>query len=89
MEQDGWINSSTAAYAKIHYGAYATTTAQGLKIISINTDFWYVDNIFNYYNMTNPDNSGVLGFLAEELQASEAVDERVWIIGHVLSGDEL
>lgn len=83
---DGWISNTTAQYAANHYGAYATVTAQGLKIISINTDFWYVDNIFNYYNMTNPDNSGVLTFLADELQKSEDVNQRVWIIGHVLSG---
>jgi len=45
----GWINATTASYASLHYGAYAYTTPQGLKIVSINTDFWYVDNIFNYY----------------------------------------
>ena len=43
-QQDGWINSTEAAYAATHYGAYAHTTAQGLRIISINTDFWYVPN---------------------------------------------
>ncbi len=83
---DGWISNDTAQYAANHYGAYATVTAQGLKIISINTDFWYVDNIYNFYNMTNPDNSGVLTFLANELQKSEDIGQRVWIIGHVLSG---
>ncbi|KAI9815936.1 MAG: hypothetical protein M1827_001928 [Pycnora praestabilis] len=85
-EQDGWINASTAAYASTHYGAYAITTAQGLRIISINTDFWYVDNVFNYINFTNPDLSGILTFLISELEAAEAADQRVWIIGHVLSG---
>jgi len=57
-----------------------------LKIISINTDFWYQANIFNYYNFTNPDNSGTLRFLISELEASEAANQRVWIIGHVPSG---
>jgi sphingomyelin phosphodiesterase len=42
-----WINASTADYAATHYGAYAYTTPQGLKIVSINTDFWYVVNIFS------------------------------------------
>lgn len=46
-QQEGWANTSTAAYAASHYGAYATTTKEGLKIISINTDFWYTPNIFN------------------------------------------
>jgi sphingomyelin phosphodiesterase len=43
----GWINGSTACYSAAHYGAYAYTTPQGLKIVSLNTDFWYVDNVFS------------------------------------------
>lgn len=81
-----WITSYEQQYAATHYGAYAHTTAQGLRIISLNTDFWYVDNIFNYWNVTNPDTSGILAFLASELAACEARGQRVWIIGHVLSG---
>lgn len=42
-----WINGTEAQYAATHYGAYAHTTSEGLRIISINTDFWYVDNVFN------------------------------------------
>ena len=54
-QSDGWLPDADADYAAAHYGAYATTTPFGLKIISINTDFWYVDNIFNYYDMNDPD----------------------------------
>ncbi|KAH0836040.1 sphingomyelin phosphodiesterase [Fonsecaea pedrosoi] len=82
----GWLNGTEQQYASTHYGAYAHTTAQGLRIISINTDFWYVDNIFNYWNVTNPDTSGVLTWLAAELAACEARGQRAWIIGHVPSG---
>lgn len=39
--QNGWINSASAAQAQTHYGGYSAITPQGLKIISINTDFWY------------------------------------------------
>ena len=85
-QQDGWINAAEASYASTHYGAYAHTTVQGLRIISINTDFWYVDNIFNFFNYTNPDQSGILSFLISELEACEAAGQRAWIIGHVLSG---
>ena len=83
---NSWINATEQQYAATHYGAYAHTTAQGLRIISINTDFWYNDNIFNYANFTNPDASGVLTFLANELTACEARGQRAWVIGHVLSG---
>src|ERR1700712_2481821 len=44
-QNNSWITASEASYASTHYAAYAHTTAQGLRIISINTDFWYVDNI--------------------------------------------
>ena len=83
---DGWINSTKESYASTHYGAYAYTTAQGLRIISTNTYFWYTSNPFNFFNFTNPDNSGVLKFLADELSACEAANQRPWVIGHVLSG---
>ena len=43
-------------------------------------------NIFNYANYTNPDSSGILEFLANELTASEKKGQRVYIIGHVPSG---
>ena len=85
-QQSGWITAAEAQQASTHYGAYAHTTSQGLRIISINTDFWYVDNIFNYFNFTNPDQSGVLKFLADELSACESRGQRAWVIGHVPSG---
>ena len=83
---NGWISDETAQFAATHYGAYATVTSFGLKIISLNTDFWYTANPFTYNNMTNPDNSGMLSFLATELQKSEDINQRVWIIGHVPPG---
>ena len=85
-QTDGWITSSETSYAATHYAAYAHTTAQGLRIISINTDFWYTDNVYNYWNFTNPDTSGVLTWLASELSACEKAGQRAWVIGHVLSG---
>ncbi|KAK5112363.1 hypothetical protein LTR62_004326 [Meristemomyces frigidus] len=85
-QQQGWLDGSEAQYAASHYGAYAHTTKDGLRIISINSDFWYTPNIFNYYNYTNPDKSGILRFLTTELLTAEAADQRVWIIGHVPSG---
>ncbi|KAK4554054.1 hypothetical protein LTR86_008895 [Recurvomyces mirabilis] len=85
-QQAGWIDGNEAQYAASHYGAYAHTTKDGLRVISINSDFWYTPNIFNYYNYANPDKSGILRFLTAELLAAEAKDQRAWIIGHVPSG---
>lgn len=67
--QNRWI--SAAKQGRAHYGAYNTVTIQGLKIISMNTDFWYKNIFFNYVNTTNPYNSGMLQFLTDELQACE------------------
>lgn len=88
-KKNGWIDSAAAKDVVTHFGAYAISNPsgmQGLKVISINTDFWYVDNIFNYANYSNPDPNGMLQFLISELEESEAAKQRVWIIGHVPSG---
>ena len=85
-KHEGWIDEATAAEARLHYGAYSIVNHYGLRIITLNTDFWYRSNILNFINTTNPDVSGMLAFLIEDLQAAEDAGERVWIIGHVLSG---
>lgn len=81
-----WISDDVAKIARAHYGGYAVKRYEGLKIITLNTDLWYRANLFNFINMTNPDQSGMLKFLAEELQKSEDLGQSVWIMGHVLSG---
>lgn len=85
-QQNGWIDATTAQEARLHYGAYSVKNQFGLRIITLNTDFWYRSNFLNYYNMSNPDVSGMQVFLVQELQAAEDAGERVWIIGHVLTG---
>ncbi|KAJ5540299.1 hypothetical protein N7513_008631 [Penicillium frequentans] len=85
-QHEGWISNQTADEAATHYGGYSIKTHYGLRIISINTDFWYRSNILNFINTTNPDNSGMLAWMTNELQKAEDAVERVWIIGHVLSG---
>lgn len=85
-QQNGWINSTGADDARLHYGAYSVKNQYGLRIITLNTDFWYRNNYLNYYDMTNPDVSGMQAFLIQELQAAEDAGERVWILGHVLTG---
>lgn len=46
----------------------------------------HTERVQFFFNYTNPGNSGILKFLINELEASERVGQRVWIIGHVPSG---
>ncbi|OJJ33781.1 hypothetical protein ASPWEDRAFT_173212 [Aspergillus wentii DTO 134E9] len=83
---EGWLDEDAAADARTHYSGYSIKTHYGLRIIAFNTDFWYKPNYLNFINTTNPDNSGMLSWMISELQKAEDAGERVWIIGHVLSG---
>ncbi|OCT53779.1 Ser/Thr protein phosphatase family protein [Cladophialophora carrionii] len=87
-QQNNWITPEAAQEARTHYGGYSINHPKypKLRIITFNTDFWYRSNILNYINTTNPDNSGAFHFVAQELLDAESKGERVWLIGHVLSG---
>ncbi|TFK56749.1 sphingomyelin phosphodiesterase [Heliocybe sulcata] len=85
-QYENWISETTAEYASTHYSAYMVRRADGLRVITLNTNLWYRANYFSYINMTHPDTSGMLRFLTDELQAAEDAGDRVWIMGHVLSG---
>lgn len=82
----GWIDSNTASQAALHYAGYSVKNQYGLRIITLNSDFWYKSNFLNFINTTDPDVSGSLKFLIQELQAAEDAGERVWILFHVLTG---
>lgn len=43
-QQNGWINKTMADEARLHYGAYSVKNQYGLRIITLNTDFWYRNN---------------------------------------------
>ncbi|EIW82649.1 Metallo-dependent phosphatase [Coniophora puteana RWD-64-598 SS2] len=85
-QYEGWMNASEAAYAKAHYAAFMVQRGDGLRIVSLNTNLWYKNGYLNYINSTDPDPSGMLRFLTDELQDAEDAGDRVWIMGHVLSG---
>ncbi|KAE8354800.1 Metallo-dependent phosphatase-like protein [Aspergillus coremiiformis] len=83
---EGWIDDAAVKEARLHYGAYSIKSHLGLRIITFNTDFWYKANYLNLINTTNPDNSGIFAWMISELQEAEDRGERVWLVGHVLSG---
>ena len=89
---DGWITAAAAKQARTHYGAYSILNHYGLRLITLNSDFWYAiclsdmlsivdiarytNNLFTYLNTTNPDQSGMLAWLIQELQLAEDKGER-------------
>lgn len=78
-----WISPDEAQYSRKHYTGYAVETRLGLKVISLNSNTWYYKNSYCYLNATAPDNFGQFEFLIEELVASEAKNQRVWITAHI------
>ncbi|KIK44535.1 hypothetical protein CY34DRAFT_11021 [Suillus luteus UH-Slu-Lm8-n1] len=85
-EQEGWLPEASVESSRTHYAAYMVKRADGLRVISLDTNLWITSNYFNYINSSEPDVSGILRFLTDELQDAEDAGDRVWIIGHVISG---
>jgi len=85
-QSKGWMHGDAAQQVRKHYGGFSMSPRKGLRVISLNSDFWYWANFFNYIHTENPDNSGMLRFLTDELFRAERDGERVWIIGHILTG---
>lgn len=85
---EGWVGGAAAAQASGNYGSYSVPAAghPGLRVISLNTNFWYRQNFWLYEREMEHDPSGMLSWLAAELGAAEASGERVWVLGHMPLG---
>ncbi|WFD47157.1 hypothetical protein GLX27_001805 [Malassezia furfur] len=88
IETEGWGNNDTAESIRAHYGGYSTSPRQGLRVISVNSDFWFVENLFNYINPDDPDPSGTFRWLTDELASAESANETAWIVASVPTGWE-
>ncbi|KOS15701.1 putative acid sphingomyelinase [Malassezia pachydermatis] len=86
VKSEGWGNDSTAETIRTHYGGYSVSPRQGLRVIALNSDFWYHGNPMTFLNLDDPDQSGTLRWFTDELQAAEDANERVWMVAHVLTG---
>jgi len=90
-QQEGWSQwIGEEATAQIHHysGSYSTMApGTNLKIISVNTQYWYKQNFWLYdSDVHQPDPNGILAFLVRELQAAEDAGQRAWIIAHMPPG---
>ncbi|TKA54510.1 hypothetical protein B0A53_03203 [Rhodotorula sp. CCFEE 5036] len=74
------VRNRSGCYARVHPGT-------DLKIISLNTNYWYKQN-FWLYDSDVPvwDPNGILSWLADELDLAEKAGQRAWIIGHMPFG---
>ncbi|KAK6429923.1 hypothetical protein LTR95_013926 [Oleoguttula sp. CCFEE 5521] len=81
-----WIGSSAAGQAD-KYGAYSYKLPNyNLKVISVNTNFYYKQNFWLYEKTIQYDPDGQLAWLVSELQAAETAGQRAIIIGHMPFG---
>ena len=86
VKSHGWGDDTTAETIRTHHGGYSVSPRKGLRVISLNSDFWYKANPMAYLHADEPDVGGILRWLTDELQDAENRHERVWIVLHVLTG---
>lgn len=81
-----WIGSVAASTAD-KTGAYSVAYPGGkLKVISLNTNMYYIDNFWMYEEPMERDPNGQFAWLVGELDAAEKAGQRVFIIGHMPMG---
>ncbi|KAJ5931453.1 hypothetical protein N7516_005942 [Penicillium verrucosum] len=68
-----------ASYSAIHPNS-------NLRIISYNSNFYYMFNFYMYQEPMDKDPRGQFEWLIEELQAAEDAGQRAWLISHIPSG---
>ncbi|KFY05465.1 hypothetical protein V492_08517, partial [Pseudogymnoascus sp. VKM F-4246] len=82
-----WIGSAAAAEVSSNYGSYSVVDGSGLRIISLNTNFWYKQNFWMYDKKSwESDPSDMFAWLVAQLQTAETAGEMVWILGHMPMG---
>ncbi|KAF8195288.1 sphingomyelin phosphodiesterase [Mycena galopus ATCC 62051] len=89
----GWehfIGKAAALQVDHISGSYsAKVPNMDLRIIAINTMYWYKQNYWLYdSDVLQPDPNGIIAFLVDALQAAEDAGDRAWIIGHIPLGKE-
>lgn len=81
-----WVGASEKADIE-NFGAYSTKYPNGnLRVISLNTNFYYRMNFWLYQETMEQDPDGQIAWLVSELDAAEKAGERVYIIGHMPLG---
>ncbi|QNP99875.1 Metallo-dependent phosphatase-like protein [Yarrowia lipolytica] len=82
----GWIDEETEKQAAHTYGSFAVTTKRGLRVISVDSNFWYKANLYNWWNISDPDPSGTFKWIVSELLECEKKGQKAWLLAHVPTG---
>lgn len=83
----GWLGEDAATTIR-QFGGYSVKHAEGnLRIIGLNTNFYYTNNYYMFQEEMDPDPESQLTWLVSELDAAESKGENVWIVGHQPFGD--
>lgn len=86
-ENYGWLSVSEAQeIVSSGLGIYRAVTAEGLVIISLNSDIWYYFNLYAYIGVNNIDTTGTFRILIDYLLEAESKNQAVWLIQHVHVG---
>lgn len=86
-----WIGATSTGNGGTarRFGAYSTKYPGGnLRIISLSTNMYYIQNFWLYEEPQTRDPNGQLAWLVSELDAAEKAGERVYIIGHMPMGNK-
>lgn len=80
-----WLSIEESASIGPHRMGYTAKHPKHpkLRIIALNTNFWALQNYYNYVNTTSPRDSIILSDLIGWLIQAEKAQERVWIVGHI------
>ncbi|KAK3847625.1 MAG: Metallo-dependent phosphatase-like protein [Linnemannia gamsii] len=78
-----WLSPRELASVRHNHGAYSTTPHRGFRLISLNTNFCYKDNLYLYSDLRDLDPNHEIHWLIRELQYAEDHRERVWVIAHI------
>lgn len=83
-----WIGEQNAQTVATMSGCYSIIhPGTNLKIISLNTGFWYKANFWLYDSDDfQPDPNGIFAWLISELQDAEDKGQKAWIMGHLSPG---
>ena len=81
-----WIGSAAATSTVEQFGAYSTNYSSSLRIISLNSNFYYNKNFWLFSTVMARDPDGQFAWLVSELQSAEDAGQRVYILAHMPMG---